>query len=265
MSEVACTYRGAIDLVKVFLNPTGLASSMKRVGILIALIVVAFVIYKIAYPSVTLRYRITLQASVGGEAKTGSGVIEVTYARNVRLLGASADIVTEVRGEGVSVALSPSDRLLVLLARGEHPRSSPEDVVPVLFGVTIGGVGPEDFSRIAALTGRRDLPLELLPPLVRFRDAADPKSAEFIKPNDPVASSGGAIRIDRAFIEIVDAGYWPLNLMRLSGVSTTHKLGNELPWLGEKSSRDLFWRALYNTGFRPNGTVEPMMLLIRGS
>lgn len=237
---------------------------MKWPGILIALIVGLVAVYKVAYPSVTLRYRLTVEGSVAGQARVGSGVIEITYARNLRLFGASADFVTEVRGEAVSVVVGASDLLLVLLARGEHPRSGPEDVVPVLFGVTSGGIGPEDFSRIAALTGRRDLPLEMLSPLVRIRDTADPKSAKYFKPTDPVAASDSALRVDRAFIEIVRAGYWPLNLMGSSGASVTQTLRDRLPWVDDKSSINQFWRALYESGFRPNGTVEPLLLLIRG-
>jgi hypothetical protein len=51
---------------------------MKRLGIFLALIVAAVVVYSVAFPSVSVRYRLTLEAQVDGEPKTGSGVIEVT-------------------------------------------------------------------------------------------------------------------------------------------------------------------------------------------
>lgn len=52
---------------------------MKWLGILMALIVGAVVVYGVAFPSVTVRYRLTLEAQVDGEPKVGAGVIEVTF------------------------------------------------------------------------------------------------------------------------------------------------------------------------------------------
>jgi hypothetical protein len=201
---------------------------MKRLGVIAAIIAVVFVGYKVAYPSATLRYRLTLEVEIDGKPLTGSGVIEVSYAKNVRLLGASADIITEIDGEAVSVDLGKNDVLFALLTPAKHPRSGPEYILPVLFGLTTGGFGSEDIRRIGALSGRRDVPFNLLPLMVRLRNAADPKSAELF---DPLNSQDHGLKLARATIEIVDAGIWPLNVAGITGVPISRGITTKLPWL----------------------------------
>ena len=55
---------------------------MKWFKIFAALIIAAVVIFQLAYPSATVRYRLTLEADVDGKPATGSGVIEVSYGKN---------------------------------------------------------------------------------------------------------------------------------------------------------------------------------------
>jgi hypothetical protein len=230
---------------------------MKRLTVIAVLIVAAIVIFQVAYPSVTVRYRLTLEADVDGKPATGSGVIEVTYRKIPRLLGASADMTTEVRGDAISITIGPG-LVLALLARGEHVRSDPEDIVPILFGVTRGGIGPEHFAAVRALHGKRNLPFELLPALVRIDDPRDPSSAKFVRP----PSLGGAT-FRSASIEIVGTGYWPLNVVGITGVPTTREIENALPWAMSEPDRLVFWRAFYSSGYRSNGSVEVKMLLTR--
>lgn len=168
---------------------------MKRLAIVAAIVVAGIVAYRAAYLSATVRYRLTLEAQVNGELVTGSSVSEVTYARKLRLFGASADIVAEVRGEAASIALDKNG-LLVALFRGESARTEPAHVIPMMFGLTNGGAEPADIPRLSALSGKRDVPAELLPPLIHFRDANDPASVEIVG-----LSSFSSVRFDRASIE----------------------------------------------------------------
>jgi hypothetical protein len=202
--------------------------SMKRLAVIAAIIAVAFIGYRVAYPGAALRYRLTLETELKGEPKSGSGVIEVSYAKNIRIFGASADMTTDIEGEAVSVDFGKDDALLALLASGKHPRSGPEYIIPVLFGLTPGGFGSEDIRRIGALDGRRDVPFELLPLMVRLRNVADPKSAELF---DPLNSLNRELKLTRATIEIVSAGIWPLNIIGITGVPITRGITTKLPWL----------------------------------
>ena len=229
---------------------------MKRLTIFAALIIAAVVIFQLAYPSATVRYRLTLEADVDGKPATGSGVVEVSYRANPQLLGASAQIGIEVRGEAVSLNLGQG-LIFAMLAQGNHVRSGPENIVPFLFGLTKGGIGPADFSSIRALSGRRNLPLELLPALVRFDDPRDPSTAKSVD----ASSLGLGATFRSASVEIVDAGYWPLTIIGVTGVPVTREIAQKLPWATNESSRLVFWRALYSSGFRPNGSEEIKMLL----
>jgi hypothetical protein len=236
---------------------TGEPRGMKWLGMIAAIIVGVVVLWMTAFPGVTVRYRLTLEVELNGERKTGSSVSEVSYRKNPQLLGASANTVAEVRGEAVWVDLGERDALLGLLAPGGDQRR-PEYVLPVLYGVTSGGVGLEELGRIGALKGRREVPFGSVPPMVRLRNVNDPKAVELVAP------AGHGLKLVEATIEIVDAGYWPLNQVGLSGVPISHKLRDQLPWLGDNSSMSTFWRSLYAAGFRPNGSVETRMLLISG-
>jgi len=205
--------------------------SMKGLGILAALIIVVVVAYSIAFASATVRWRLTLEVESNGQRKIGAGVTEVTYSKNPQLLGASAAQTIAVDGEAVSVDLGERDALFALLTPGRHPRSGPEYIIPVLFGVTTGGFGPEDFGRIGALSGRREVPFELLPLMVRLRNVNDPKSAELFDPNRPSDSLEHGLKLTRATIEIVPSGVWPLNVFGITGVPISRRIQTKLPWL----------------------------------
>jgi hypothetical protein len=78
---------------------------MKWLAILLIAVIGAVVFYTIAYPSVTLRYRLTLEADVDGQTKSGSGVIEVTYAKRTSVGAVGRDVGISFRGEAVDLDL----------------------------------------------------------------------------------------------------------------------------------------------------------------
>lgn len=232
---------------------------MKRLIVPAILIVAVIVIFQVAYPSVTVRYRLTLEADVDGRPASGSGVVEVTHRKIPQLLGASAHMTTEVRGDAIPITIGTSI-VLAILASGSSIRSDPEYIVPILFGITPGGIGPEDFPRVRALSGARNLPPKLLPPLVRLDDPNNPSTAKLVDPS----SLGLGASIRSASIEIVDAGHWPLTTFGVSGVPVTREIEKILPWVTSQSGIAAFWKALHSSGYRPNGSIEVKMLLTRG-
>ena len=161
--------------------------------------------YAFAFPTATVRYRLALTVEADGAEHTGSGVIQVTYGKKVRLLGVSGEIYVEVKGEAVAVDIPGRGTLFAVLQQGQHHRSSPEWIVPKAFGFPGGGVGspPEpSFDRLRALKGRVELAPGDLPLLVRFRDINDPTTVERVDPNDLAASFGPGVYLKRATIEI---------------------------------------------------------------
>lgn len=206
-------------------------AGMKRFGMGVGLMLMAALLFfAMAYPSVLIRYRLTLEVEQNGQLRTGSGVIQVIYRKNIQILGASAQILMEARGDAISVDLGPGDTLFALLTKGRHPRSAPEDVLPVLFGVTEVGFGPEVFARIGALEGEREVPLDLLPLMVRLPNTNDPKSAALFMPPGGQPPNQDLI-LRRAVIDIVSSGVWPLSLMGITGSPVTRGIHKKLPWL----------------------------------
>lgn len=206
---------------------------MKWPGIVVALVALASIVYGVAYPSVTVRYRLTLDAEVDGAPKTGSGVIEVTYSKQSRV--GQHPIVIGVRGEAVALDLDSRGTVFALLKAGSDSRSAPEFIMFRAFNFP-NGVMPDPIDdgliKLQQLSGKREIALSSLPMLVRFRDINDQMSVEKVDPFDLATSFGSGVRLTRATIEIVPAGIWPLNRLGITGEPITGGVERRLAWLG---------------------------------
>ena len=204
---------------------------MKWLGIFAALIVGVVVVYKVAFPSVTVRYRLTLEAQVDGESRTGSGVIEVTYSKQSEFAG-QHELVVDLRGEAVVLDLGSRGVLFALLKADTDSRSGPEWIVLRAFDFP-GGSLPrpveEGVKQVQRLSGKRELPLTSLPLLVRFRDLNDPKTVERVDPLDIGKSFGAGARLVSATLEIVPAGIWPFSSYGITGEPVTRGIEDKLP------------------------------------
>lgn len=215
---------------------------MKWLGIVAALVALAPVAYGVAYPGLTLRYRLTLEAEVDGKPKTGSGVIEVIYSKQPEF-ASGRDRVSSHRGEAVVLDLGERGTLFALLTAGSDNRSIPESIVLRAFNFDGGAFpGPAveaGFSQIRKLSGKRELPLTSLPLLVRFRDLNDPRTVEKVDPLDISHSFGPSVRLVRATLEIVPVGIWPLNSFGITGEPVTNYVVTKLNWLPNYYDRRL--------------------------
>lgn len=210
---------------------------MKRFGkwlaILVAIIVAGIALLMIAFPSAAVRYRLTLEATVKGEPKTGSGVIEVTYGKNSTFLSHS-ELSINVRGEAVSLDLGEQGILFALLKGGTDSRSSPDWIVFRAANFPYGSLPrpvEEGLRQVRKLSGKYELPLTSLPLLVRFRDLTDPTTVERVDPLDIGKSFGDGAKLTRATLEIVPAGIWPFNWYGITGELITSRIEKQLPWL----------------------------------
>jgi hypothetical protein len=214
---------------------------MKWLGTIVALAVAAVVGFMTLYPSVTKRYRLTIEAEVDGQPKTGSSVIEVTWRKQPRI-GESPSLIYGSRGEAVVVDLGTRGAMFALLRAGDDIRSAPQTIILRAFDFP-GGIfqGPpdealRDFDR---LSGKRELPLTSLPMLVRFRDPDDPTTVEQVHPLNMAKPFGTSAKLVRATLEIVSAGVWPFASYGITGVPITTGIEKRLPWLtGMKTNID---------------------------
>ena len=207
---------------------------MKWIAIILAAAIAAVLLYKIAFPSVTFRYRLTLEAEVDGQAKTGSGVIEVTYGKRLSIGAVGRDVHVSFRGQAVALDLGARGTLFALLKAGSDSRSGPESIVLSIFGLP-GGAFPgwdtESLKKLWSLSGKRELSFDKLPKLARFRDINDPMTVEAVNPFNVAESFGADARLVSATLEIVPTGYWPLNLFGITGDPLTTGIQQRLTWL----------------------------------
>ncbi len=204
---------------------------MEWLGVLVIVIVGIVALYRTAYPSVTVRYRLTLNAEVDGVPKVGSGVIEVSYSKIPQILGASAEFTINVQGEAVAVDLGSHGTLFALLKAGEDSRSSAEWIVLRAFNMP-GGAFPSPVEKgvkqVGQLSGKVDLPLKSLPLLVRFRDINDPMTVEKVDPFNLQTTFRSGVELKGASVEIVSAGIWPLSWWGITGERLTRDVDARL-------------------------------------
>ncbi|NOJ43015.1 hypothetical protein [Bradyrhizobium australiense] len=197
--------------------------------LVIAAIVIALMLMM---PSATIRYRLTLEALVEGQRKTGSQVVEVGYHGHPKLLPNESEFSVSIKGQALLLDLGRSGFLLALLREGNDVQSAPEGIALNALG-KVGVQQPfgNRIDQVRKLSGKVELPLTNLPLLVRFRDLNAPLTVERVNPLDLESSFGTGVKLVRATLEIVPAGIWPLNQFGWTGEPITTGLAERLPWL----------------------------------
>lgn len=205
---------------------------MKRFGLLVSAIAAVVVAFNLMFPSVTIRYRLTLHAEVDGKPAVGAGVVQVTYSKALGTTG--ADYGAHVRGEAIILNLPGKGSVFALLREGQDSRSAPDYIVLRAFQFP-GGALPrpveQGMSQVDRLAGMVELPFENLPMLIRFREANNPLTVERIDPSNLETAFGSGVKLTRVTLEIVPSGFWPLNVVGLSGVPISAGITITLPWL----------------------------------
>jgi hypothetical protein len=193
----------------------------KLVIVVLILVAGGYGLFAYLVPSVTLRYRLTLEADVAGQLAVGSGVIEVTREDNRRLFGSLGGFGAEVRGQAVILDLDGRGSLFALL-RGSDVAEGKTHPMNVLFYAFPTLINRQDYltalRKLKTLQPTADLPFDLLPMLVRFRDLSDPASVEQVQPNDLAAAFGPGVQLKKATIAITDD-------------PVTTGIEHKLPWL----------------------------------
>jgi hypothetical protein len=167
--------------------------------VIVAFVSVYFaVLLPAAYPTVTLRYRLTLEAMTPDGPKTGSSVIEVSYGSEFNLNGGRRKGRWHVTGEAVPLDLGQGKYLFATLTDNASGRpntltdgsfngATDAHYLPVIvFGLKWDwGEETKLPPQIAAAeaAGPKDVPLYNLPTLVTFKDINDPATVELVNPS----------------------------------------------------------------------------------
>ncbi|MFN0193059.1 MAG: hypothetical protein ACKVP5_13965 [Aestuariivirga sp.] len=191
------------------------------------------------WPTCTFRYRLTVEVETPQGLKTGSSVIDATIAYQWQALPEVGVFKSSVTGEAVFVDLGDGKNLVVTLtndgsgrtdAREPEKRSHDAFYLPfVLFGLdyldksTLCGA-------IRAVNDARQVPLEMLPTIVTFLDANDPKSVRRLEPRGLPAILGQGYSIRAA------------TLLRVTD-PPSDSIEQELGWL--KGASGVLWGPNY--------------------
>jgi hypothetical protein len=202
-------------------------------------------------PTVVINYRLTLEAMTPDGPKSGSGVIQVSYASQFNLNGGGRSGVIEVTGEAVPVDLGRGKILFVTLTSnasgrpgspGKRDGSLDAEFLPVKIFGFVWRWGEErklpSQVQAARAAGAVDVPLRSLPTIVTFKDINDPKSVVLVQPDNLAAAFGEGYSLSKATLELTDH-------------PTTEGIGNTLRWLREQPetplghSKDIYHPDIY--------------------
>lgn len=236
------------------MKPASPRSKLRRyrywsLAVIIATLI-GYVLWERAFPTQSLRYRLTVEVETPEGIKTGSSVIEVRYSQGMAL-GDVSGFQSRIWGEAVYIDLGQRGNLVVTLTRSESGRKTargPSELPHILFELDTKRLG--SWANPPA-QGSRDVPPEMLPTLVTFRDPADPMSVELVQPDRLELSFGTGVRIARSSIQITDDNSTPRIESKLLWLSSL--LPDELTLSGQRYAKPGLAHLLYGYNFKSEG------------
>jgi hypothetical protein len=198
----------------------------KILAIVAALVLVSCAAYSLIYPTISLRYRLTLDVDVDGVTHTGSGVVEVDYKFEPHPFNIDnfAFYPGHLHGNAITVDLGDRGLLFVVNANpflydpdtkqartrryttlSSLPlRAHDFDMRPELV------TDPQTIREVKLNREPIDFPPKELPMLVRFRFLGDPPSIEQVDPLDLASTIGPAVHLKRVTFQITDDPITPI-------------------------------------------------------
>lgn len=187
-------------------------------GIVALLWGIGWVMYRPYRPS-TYRYKVTVEVITPSGPRRGAAVREIEYARAIPVMTQN-EFRTRARGEAVAVDLPGGQTLFVLMDIDAHET--------IRAAVAQGRGAPplkelldraESSRQIYVYPSRERLRAHNgdFPWFVRFRNIADPLSAEILAPDKLDAAFGPGVALGRMTVQMVDE-------------PVTNDIPRRLPW-----------------------------------
>ncbi|ODA67392.1 hypothetical protein A7A08_01424 [Methyloligella halotolerans] len=200
-------------------------------------------LYKIVYPTVTYRYRMTVEVEVDGKVHSGSSVIEVKVIKHPRIIPSLAGSRDEITGQAVYVDLGDGRNVFALLGSAPYAtdyHDYPAYIVLAHFDLSYTR---QDLRKFPYLTGEwtidpLDPPAIGAPAFMTFGDLDNPGTATLVDPKD----------FSRAFGPTVGP---PIVKIEMTDKPVTTDLFKTLPWL-----KELVLPAWARDASDPNGYLE---------
>jgi hypothetical protein len=186
---------------------------MKKFAIALLVIgALGYAAFAILYPTTRLHARITIDVETPEGLKIGSSVQEVVFSLEpCPLCNHSGPVLRrKVRGEAVTVDLGSRGVLFALLNGGTVDQVTADPIVPhIVMTVLAKDIRPNEewatadvVRRLRHVSGKAQIPPELMLYLVRFHDVNDPKTVERIDPENLAEKFGLGVKLVKATIEI---------------------------------------------------------------
>lgn len=205
------------------------------------------------YDTVTYRYRLTLEADTPGGIRSASGVLEVESTEIKWGFMEMRGVSHQLKGDAIILDLGRGKHIIAVLGTGERGEQGLDYMALRAFQRMRSNVV---WSNVGNQSGRIPLDIDLMPTLIRFEIMNDPSTAQIVyawgrkiettrfpggsqdydrgpelKVDDFESHFGLGYRFRGAYIEVVPVGWWPLNLIGITGVPITRGIDSKLPWL----------------------------------
>lgn len=234
---------------------------MKLLGKIIGFVIAAPIVFLIGgfiiatvysnWFTYTHRWRMTIEVETPQGLKTGSSVLKSVYVQSPSWVPQSSSLSSGLHGEAVFVDLGEGKNVVALLALGAN---GDQYFGPDIAAEALGRDRNEGtrfwWKAAPGWTGSAELTGKLMPTLVTFADPLKPETARVISPDEFETVLGTGYRFKRVWIE-------------MTRENVTRNLSNKIAWLNISEAHEGFWKALYASGFRPNGSTEAQTLLTR--
>jgi hypothetical protein len=185
-----------------------------------------YIAYRLIFPTVYLRYRLTLDVDVDGVTRTGSGVVEIAYQPVPMFMniGQGSHFGGEMRGHAITVDLGARGLLFVVDSRpfltdpktglAALPEAATLSMLPFAgYGLSQDqgpSTGLAHARELREKKGRVEIPPEMLPMMVRFKDINDRGAIEELDPRDFAAVYGRGVQLAGARFEFTATGVTPM-------------------------------------------------------
>jgi hypothetical protein len=157
---------------------------MRSLGILTACLIGVVLVWQVAFPTYSYRYRLTVSIEIDGQAHTGSSVIEVTF-RPRPDFGNGAGYLPGIRGQAVFVDLAARGAVIALLRTGESSldlKNGPWDATWIAARAFGNESTNPELPDLPRLRGRRQLAPNNMPQFIWLPNIADPNNAQRFRP-----------------------------------------------------------------------------------
>lgn len=214
---------------------------MRALAIVVVVFLVGAIGYALVYPTLSYRFRITLNVETPDGVKAGSSVMEVRHRQYPAWISLGNNTgESSLSGDAIFVNLGADNRgkprnLFGLLALGQQAESIdfyqlPGKAFEPLWrrqSAAFRGAA-EEVAKLPVGT-KVELSSDQLPTLLTFSDISDPASGRLIAPDEFSTVFGAGVRLQSATIEIVPSG----NRLGIGGEPITRGVARHLPWWDE--------------------------------